>query len=75
MLYLAVGLVVGWIAAAITFIAVYVAAVGSVGWVIGIALGWIPAGIAAVMVGYLVGGLWPILAIGLSVVIYKVATA
>jgi len=75
MLYLGVGVVVGWLAAVVTFIAVYVAAVSSAGWVIGIALGWIPAGIAAVIVGYLVGGLWPILAIGLAVVIYKVATA
>jgi hypothetical protein len=75
MVYVMVGFPVGWIAAAVTFVGVYVAAVNSVGWVIGIALGWIPAGIAAVIVGWLVDVLWPILAMGLGVVIYKLATA
>jgi hypothetical protein len=75
MLYAGVGLVVGWIAAVITLIAVYVAAVASVGWVIGIALGWIPAGIAAAIVGWLVGVLWPLLALGIAFAVYKLATA
>ena len=44
--------VFGWIAAIVTF-GVYVAAVASVGWVIGLALGWIPVGIAAAIAGIL----------------------
>lgn len=48
-----VGTAIGGIAMAVTFIAVYIAAVDSVGWVIGIALGWIPAGLASAL-AYLV---------------------
>jgi hypothetical protein len=73
LIYLVGGYFIGWLAAIITFIAVYIAAIRSVGWVIGIALGWIPAGIAAAIVGWLVGALWPLLVIGLAVVIYEVA--
>jgi hypothetical protein len=73
-LYFGGALVVGWIAAAVTFIAVYIAAVASVGWVIGIALGWIPAGIAAAIVGWVVGALWPLVAIGAATVVYMYMT-
>lgn len=40
---------VGTLLAAITFIGVWVAAVSSAGWVVGLALGWIPAYLAAVL--------------------------
>jgi hypothetical protein len=73
MLYAGVGFVVRWIAAITTFIAVYIAAVASVGWVIGIALGWIPAGLAAAIVGWLVGALWPLLALAIAFAVYKLA--
>lgn len=60
-----VGKAFGGIAWLITFIGVYIAAVDSVGWVIGIALGWIPAGLAAVL-AYLVFRYlwWAILIVG-----------
>jgi hypothetical protein len=53
-----IGMVVGALAAVITFLWVYIAAVGSVGWVIGIALGWIPAGIAAFIAFWIGRYLW-----------------
>jgi hypothetical protein len=65
------GIVIGSLAALVTFIVVYVAAVGSVGWVIGIALGWIPAGLAAALAGTLVRWLWPLIAIGIGFAAYK----
>lgn len=58
-----IGMLLGGVTALVTFIAVYIAAVGSVGWVIGIALGWIPAGLAAAIAGTLVRWLWPLLAL------------
>jgi hypothetical protein len=39
------GYVIGGLTALITFVCVYIAAIGSVGWVFGIALGWIPDGL------------------------------
>jgi hypothetical protein len=63
------GMIVGWLAAVITFIAVYIAAVGSVGWVIGIALGWIPAGLAAGLAYLLFRYLWWLAAIGVVMII------
>ncbi len=60
------GAVIGGIAAMVTFIAIMIAAINSVGWVIGIALGWIPAclgcGIAYALFRYL----WWVLAIALA---------
>ena len=44
----------GGCAALVAFVGVYVAAVSSVGWVIGIALGWIPAMLAALLAGFVV---------------------
>ena len=48
----------GGLAAAITFLAVYIAAIGSIGWVFGIALGWIPAGLASVLAYAVFRYLW-----------------
>lgn len=64
------GTVVAYFAAVVTFIAVYIAAVGSVGWVIGIALGWIPAGLAS-GVAFLVGRyLWWLLALAILLIVW-----
>lgn len=52
------GSILGLLGGAITFIAIYVAAVGSVGWVIGIALGWIPAYLGAVAAFIFLRYLW-----------------
>ncbi len=53
-----IGLFVGPIAAVLAFVGVYIAAVNSIGWVIGIALGWIPAGLAAVLAYFVFRYLW-----------------
>lgn len=53
-----VGYWLGVTAAALSFVGVYLAAVASVGWVLGIALGWIPAGLAAVAMFFLFKYLW-----------------
>jgi len=58
-----IGMAIGGLAAVITFICVYIAAVGSVGWVFGIALGWIPAGLAGWIAFFLGRYLWWLAAI------------
>jgi hypothetical protein len=64
------GTIVGYLAAVVTFIAVYIAAVASVGWVIGIALGWIPATLAF-GVAFLVGRyLWWLLALAILLIVW-----
>lgn len=64
------GIIVGLFAAGITFIAVYIAAVASVGWVVGIALGWIPASLAASL-AFLIGRyLWWLAVLLLAVAVY-----
>lgn len=52
------GNIIGTIASIVTFIAIYIAACGKAGWVIGIALGWIPALIGGVLCYMLVKLLW-----------------
>jgi hypothetical protein len=66
------GFIVGGLAALIAFVAVYIAAVGSVGWVIGIALGWIPAGLAAGLAFVLGRYLWWLAALLILLVAYKI---
>ena len=70
MLYLGIGLLFGWLAGIITFVAVYIAAVGSVGWVIGIALGWIPSMLAAGLAYFIFRWLWPLIAVGVAWLLY-----
>ena len=66
-----VGLPIGCIAAVITFLGVYLAAVDSVGWVIGIALGWIPSSLAAWLAFWIFRLLWPFLLVGVGYVLWK----
>lgn len=61
-----VGTAIGGIAMVVTFIAVYIAAVGSVGWVIGIALGWIPAGLASALAYLVFRYLWWLMLLGIG---------
>lgn len=56
--YWATGDVIAGIGAVICFISIYIAAVSSVGWVVGIALGWIPAYLGAALCGLLLRFLW-----------------
>lgn len=64
-----VGIFAGSIAALIAFIWVYIAAVGSVGWVIGIALGWFPAMLAAGVAFLVFRFLWPLALVGVLVLV------
>jgi hypothetical protein len=61
-----VGTAIGGIAMVVTFIAVYIAAVDSVGWVIGIALGWIPAGLASALAYLVFRYLWWLMLLGIG---------
>jgi hypothetical protein len=73
--YYVVGSVIGAIAGIIAFIGVYVAAVGSVGWVFGIALGWIPAMLAGGIAYGFFKWLWPLIAIGVIAIVYMAIAA
>ena len=53
-----IGGLVGGLGGIVTFLVVYLAAIDSVGWVIGIALGWIPAFLAAAVVYFVGRYLW-----------------
>ena len=60
-----IGTIAGCLAALVTFIGIYIAAANSeIGWVVGLVLGWFPAGIAAVIVFWLVRSLWIVAALG-----------
>lgn len=65
------GMVIGSLAGLITFIIVYIAAVGSVGWVFGIALGWIPAGLASGLAYLIFRYLWWLLLFGVIALMSK----
>ena len=60
-IYLLGAWVVGALSGVITFIWVYILAVGYSGWVVGIALGWFPAGLAALAAFFVCGYLWPLI--------------
>jgi hypothetical protein len=62
----------GWVGFVITFLAVYIAAIGSVGWVIGIALGWIPAMLAAGFAFFVFLWLWWLILIAIAVLALKI---
>lgn len=62
--YEAIGLMLGVPLAVAVFLGIYGAAVGSVGWVIGLALGWIPAWLGAVVALQLARYTWPAAVIG-----------
>ena len=64
-LWNAVGTFAGTVGALLVFLAVYAAAIGYSGWVVGIALGWIPAILASLAAGILVRYLWWLFAIGI----------
>jgi hypothetical protein len=57
-LFAVIGGLVGGLGGIVTFLVVYLAAIDSVGWVIGIALGWIPAFLAAAVVYFVGRYLW-----------------
>lgn len=56
--YWTTGQVIGTVGSIIAFFAIYAAAIGSVGWVIGIALGWVAASLGAAACYYLTRLLW-----------------
>ena len=61
----AIGTFAGLVGAILVFLAVYAAAIGYSGWVVGIALGWIPAILAALVAGFIFRYLWWLIAIGI----------
>lgn len=65
------GMIIGSLASLITFIVVYIAAVGSVGWVFGIALGWIPAVLASALAYLVFRYLWWLLLFGVIALMSK----
>ena len=60
-----IGAFSGIVGALLVFLAVYAAAIGYSGWVVGIALGWIPAILASLAAGILFRYLWWLFAIGI----------
>ena len=66
------GVIIGSLAALITFIIVYIAAIGSVGWVFGIAVGWVPAGLAAAVAFGVLRWLWPLFVIGVVLLVSSI---
>lgn len=56
--YFAIGDVIGSIVGLVTFAEIYIAAVNSAGWVVGLALGWVAATIGALIAYVLVRILW-----------------
>jgi hypothetical protein len=66
-----IGIVFGGLAWLVTFVAVYIAAVASVGWVIGIALGWFPALLAAILAFVIFRYLWWLIALGAALMVWK----
>lgn len=65
-----IGNVCGGLGGLIAFFAIYIAAVGSVGWVIGIAIGWIPAYLGALLTFFLLRYLWWLLAACIALVAF-----
>jgi hypothetical protein len=56
--YLEIGVLLGWIAGILTFIAAYIYCIAAYGFLLGLGLGWLPSGILAVIVGFLTAFLW-----------------
>lgn len=56
--YAITGTVIGWLGGVVTFIGIYIAAVSSVGWVVGLALGWVAAYLGAALCFFLLRFLW-----------------
>jgi hypothetical protein len=67
-----IGMAAGEIAWVVAFLAVYIAAVGSAGWVIGIAMRWIPASLAAPAAFLVLRYLWPVIFIVALVLVLKI---
>lgn len=56
--YGATGNVIGGLGGLVAFIAIYIAAVASVGWVVGLALGWVAASLGCIVAFLLLRFLW-----------------
>ena len=68
--YLGIGLVLGWIAAIITFFASYLYCIAAYGFLFGLGLGWLPSGILSAVVFFAVMFLWGPLALLVAIAIY-----
>lgn len=54
-----IGSILGGVGGLATFVIVYILAIDSAGWVVGIALGWVVAGLATAAVFLVLRYLWP----------------
>ena len=58
-----------WISWVIIFIGCYIYAIASYGFLLGVGLGWLPSAIVATVVGIF----WPLIAVGIIVLIFYLA--
>ena len=57
-----------WIVGIITFILCWIYCISEYGFLIGVSFGWFPSAI----VGFIVGALWPLIAIGLIILLVMI---
>ena len=67
--YLKGAYAVGGIVGVLTFFGCWAYAVATYGWFLGLAFGWIPSAIIAAIAGFLAGIFWPLLLIGLALLV------
>lgn len=61
--------IVGGLSAIIIFIGAWAYCIATYGFLLGVGLGWLPAVITAIIVGALVGFLWPLIALGIGIAV------
>jgi hypothetical protein len=67
--YLLIGVALGYVAGAITFIGAYIYCIATYGFLFGLGLGWLPSIILAYVVGFVTLFLWGPAALGLLLLI------
>lgn len=60
--------VVGVITGVITFFISYIYCIAEYGFLLGVGLGWLPS----IIVAFVAGLLWPVIALGIGVIIYMI---
>lgn len=59
--------IVGGLTAIVVFVGAWIYCISEYGFLLGVGLGWLPAVITAIIVGALVGFLWPLIALGIGI--------
>jgi hypothetical protein len=70
--YMGGALIIGFISAFITFLACWFHAVEEWGFLLGVGLGWLPSFFVAIIFGFILGAIWPLIVIGIAWVIYLI---